>query len=187
MLVAASRRCNKTLRGQDLFAERDMPPPRSKPAKCAGSSNAGGLDAAAYVRRMGVAALECRHTRGRAPSRPQNAPIAERLMNDAQGSFISFYLREIKSEDRMNHRQTIREISKRLPRLKRRDVAEVLEVMTELWLDELAQPGQTVTVADLGKLVVEVQTMRSGGVIKRRLQELRGNEAPKIHKRVYVR
>ena len=87
----------------------------------------------------------------------------------------------------MNHRQTIAEISKRLPRLKRRDVAEVLEVMTELWLDELAQPGQTVTVADLGKLVVEVQTMRSGGVIKRRLQELRGNEAPKIHKRVYVR
>jgi hypothetical protein len=56
----------------------------------------------------------------------------------------------------MNHRQTIREISKRLPRLKRRDVAEVLEVMTELWLDELARPGQTVTVADLSKLVMEI-------------------------------
>jgi nucleoid DNA-binding protein len=76
----------------------------------------------------------------------------------------------------MNHLQTIAEISKRLPRLKRRDVAEVLEVMTELWLEELAQPGQTVTVSDLGKLVVEVQTVRSGGAVGRRML-----------KRVYVR
>jgi nucleoid DNA-binding protein len=76
----------------------------------------------------------------------------------------------------MNHRQTVTEITKRLPRLKRRDVAEVLEVMTELWLEELAQPGQTVTVADLGKLLVEVQTFRSGGAVGRRTV-----------KRVYVR
>ena len=76
----------------------------------------------------------------------------------------------------MNHRQTITEISKRLPRLKRRAVAEVLEVMAELWLEELAQPGQTVTVADLGKLLVEVQTFRSGGVVGQRTV-----------KRVYVR
>ncbi|MEO8613194.1 MAG: HU family DNA-binding protein [Chloroflexota bacterium] len=76
----------------------------------------------------------------------------------------------------MNHRQTVAEISKRLPRLKRRDVAEVLEIMTELWLEELAQPGQTITVADLGKLTVEVQTVRSGGAVGRR-----------ILKRVYVR
>jgi len=76
----------------------------------------------------------------------------------------------------MNHRQTVTEISKRLPRLKRRDVAEVLEVMTELWLEELAQLGQTVTVADLGKLMVEVQTVRSGGAVGRRTLQ-----------RVYVR
>jgi len=76
----------------------------------------------------------------------------------------------------MNHHQTVTEISKRLPRLKRRDVAEVLEVMAELWLEELAQPGQTVTVADLGKLAVEVQSFRSGGAVGRRTV-----------KRVYVR
>jgi nucleoid DNA-binding protein len=76
----------------------------------------------------------------------------------------------------MNHRQTIAEISKRLPRLKRRDVAVVLEVMTELWLEELAQPGQTVTVADLGKLAVELQSFRSGGAVGQRTV-----------KRVYVR
>ncbi|MDX1991993.1 MAG: HU family DNA-binding protein [bacterium] len=76
----------------------------------------------------------------------------------------------------MNHRQTITEISKRLPRLKRRDVAEVVEVMVELWLEKLAQPGQTVTVADLGKLLVEVQSFRSGGAVGRRTV-----------KRIYVR
>ena len=76
----------------------------------------------------------------------------------------------------MNHRQTITAISKRLPRLKRRDVAAVLEVMAELWLKELAQPGQAVTVADLGKLQVEVQSFRSGGAVGRRTV-----------KRVYVR
>jgi nucleoid DNA-binding protein len=76
----------------------------------------------------------------------------------------------------MNHRETVAEISKRLPRLKRRDVAEVLEIMAELWLEALAQPGQTVTVADMGKLLVEVQTFRSGGAVGRRTV-----------KRVYVR
>jgi len=76
----------------------------------------------------------------------------------------------------MNHHQTVTEISKRLPRLKRRDVAKVVEVMTELWLEELTQPGQTVTVADLGKLLVEVQSFRSGGAVGRRTV-----------KRVYVR
>ncbi|MBC8170061.1 MAG: HU family DNA-binding protein [Anaerolineae bacterium] len=87
----------------------------------------------------------------------------------------------------MNHRQTIAEISKRLPRLKRRDVAEVLEVMAELWTQELSNPGQTVTVADLGKLVIEVQTFRSGGAVRQRLQQLHGSKAPKTLKRLYVR
>ena len=48
----------------------------SKPAKCAGSSCAGGLDAAACVRRMGVLALGCHYTRGRDGSRPPNTPPA---------------------------------------------------------------------------------------------------------------
>ncbi|MCB9451482.1 MAG: hypothetical protein H6672_08580 [Anaerolineaceae bacterium] len=87
----------------------------------------------------------------------------------------------------MNHRQTVAKISKRLPRLKRRDVAEVLEVMAELWLTELAQPGHTVTVAGLGKLVVEVQTLRSAGAVRRRLQQIHGTYAPETFQRIYVR
>ncbi len=87
----------------------------------------------------------------------------------------------------MNHRQTIAEISRRLPRLKRRDIAEVLAVMAELWLDELAQPDQSVTVADLGKLMVEVQTFHIGGSVKQRLQQLHDSAAPNTLKRIYVR
>jgi len=87
----------------------------------------------------------------------------------------------------MNHSKTIREISKRLPRLKRHDVAEVLEVMAELWINVLTQPGQTVTVGDLGKLVVDIQNVQVGGAIRQHLQRTRGEKAPKTLKRVYVR
>jgi len=87
----------------------------------------------------------------------------------------------------MNHQQTVREISRRLPRLERRDVAEVLDIMAELWLEALAQLGTTVTLGDLGKLVVEVQTIHSSGVIQQRLQKHHGDAAPKTLKRVYVR
>ena len=87
----------------------------------------------------------------------------------------------------MNHSKTIQEISKRLPRLKRRDIAEVLEVMTELWCKTLSQPGQTVTVSNLGKLMVDVQDIRVGGAIRQQLRQKHGSAAPKTLKRVYVR
>ena len=41
--------------------------------------------------------------------------------------------------------------------------------------------------ADLGKLVVEVQTLKSGGAIKHYLQQKHGAAAPKTLKRIYVR
>jgi len=87
----------------------------------------------------------------------------------------------------VNHSKTVREISKRLPRLKRRDVAEVLEVMTELWCKTLSQPGQTVTIGDLGKLMIDVQDVKIGGAIRQQLQQKHGSAAPNILKRLYVR
>lgn len=68
----------------------------------------------------------------------------------------------------MTHNQLMREIAWRLPRLKRRDIAEVLAVQNELWLAALAQPDGAITLGDLGKLVVEVQTMRAGGIVGQR-------------------
>lgn len=72
----------------------------------------------------------------------------------------------------MTHNELVREISRRLPRMKKRDVAEVLEVMTELWPKEWAQ-GTAVTVANLDKLTVKVQQMRSGGFMRLRLKASR--------------
>jgi nucleoid DNA-binding protein len=65
----------------------------------------------------------------------------------------------------MNHEAMIATIHRHLPRLKRRDVAEVLEVMQEQWLKTLCK-GESITVGNLGKLVVEVQHMKAGGVLK---------------------
>jgi nucleoid DNA-binding protein len=87
----------------------------------------------------------------------------------------------------MNHQELVSAISKRLPYLKRRDVAAVLEVMTELWLAELVQPGQTITLADLGKLSVEVQTFHVRGSVRRHMEHFHGSETPETVKRVYVR
>ncbi len=87
----------------------------------------------------------------------------------------------------MNHRETVSAIHQRLPHLKRREVAEVLEVLAELWLEALAQPGGIVIVADLGKLSAEVQSLRSAGAIRQRLEATHGKAAPQMLKRVYVR
>jgi nucleoid DNA-binding protein len=65
----------------------------------------------------------------------------------------------------MNHAETVREIALRLPRLKRRDVAEVLAVMHEVWLDALANADE-VTVGDLGKLVVQHQEFVGRGAVR---------------------
>jgi len=63
----------------------------------------------------------------------------------------------------MNHCQLVREIARRLPRLKRRDITEVLAVQHELWLADLSLPEGSITLGDLGKLVVEVQQKAGGG------------------------
>ncbi|HUN09087.1 MAG TPA: hypothetical protein PLQ56_20945 [Aggregatilineales bacterium] len=73
----------------------------------------------------------------------------------------------------MTHRQLVREIARRLPRLKRREIAEVLAVQHELWLAALSQEDGCITLGDLGKLVVEVQQMQAAGVVgRRRLKRL---------------
>ena len=76
----------------------------------------------------------------------------------------------------MNHETMIATIHRHLPRLKRRDVAEVLDVMQEQWVKTLAE-GDSITVGNLGKLMVEIQDMNAGGVLK----------THKKLKRLYVR
>ena len=66
----------------------------------------------------------------------------------------------------MYHRDVIASIARRLPHRTRRDVAEVVELLTEVWSEELIK-GREVIVPDIGRLSIEVQDMRAGGALGR--------------------
>lgn len=86
----------------------------------------------------------------------------------------------------MNHRQTVQAVARRLPHLQRHTVAEVLELVAEVWAEELAQPGSQVTLINLGKLSVDAQQMRVGGAVRDRLEAEHGI-APTTRLRLYYR
>lgn len=83
----------------------------------------------------------------------------------------------------MNHRQVIREVAGRFPDLTQHQIAEVLDVLIEVWRAELAQPGGEVVIRDFGKLTVEVQHMRNAGAVRTQM----GSAAPDRLTRLYFR
>lgn len=66
----------------------------------------------------------------------------------------------------MNKRQLVKYIAKRLPFTTIRQVEEVLEVAAEVWADELAQPCGQALVPGIGRLSIEVQTIRAAGAVR---------------------
>jgi nucleoid DNA-binding protein len=83
----------------------------------------------------------------------------------------------------MNHRQVIREVARRFPDLTQRQIAEVLDVLVEVWRAELGQPGGEVVIRDFGKLIVEVQRMKNSGAVRTQM----GSAAPERLTRLYFR
>ncbi len=83
----------------------------------------------------------------------------------------------------MNHRQAIREVARHFPDLTQRQIAEVFEVLVEVWRAELAQPGAEVVIRDFGKLTVEVQWMKNSGAVRTQM----GSTAPDRLMRLYFR
>jgi nucleoid DNA-binding protein len=85
------------------------------------------------------------------------------------------------------HRDVIAEVARRLPHQKRRDVSEVIEVVTEVWFEELASGGE-VSLPDIGRLSIEVQDMAAGGALAShgRLRRVYGRfrPTPKLKERV---
>lgn len=61
-------------------------------------------------------------------------------------------------------REVIAEVAQRLPHCTQRDVDEVVEVLTEVWLKELLA-GESVIVPDIGRLSIEVQALRASGAL----------------------
>ncbi|MFQ3659293.1 MAG: HU family DNA-binding protein [Anaerolineae bacterium] len=83
----------------------------------------------------------------------------------------------------MNHRQVIKQVARCFPDLTQHQIAEVLEVLVEVWRAELAQPGGEVVIRDFGRLTVEVQHMRNAGAVRTQM----GSAAPEHLTRLYFR
>jgi nucleoid DNA-binding protein len=79
----------------------------------------------------------------------------------------------------MRHRDLIAAIARHLPHQTQRDVEEVIDVLIELVQDELAR-GEEVSLPDIGKLSVDVRTVRVSGVVRQRL----GPAAPPTLRRI---
>ncbi len=84
----------------------------------------------------------------------------------------------------MYHRDVIAKVARRLPHQTRRDVNEVIEVLTEVWFEELASGGDVV-LPDIGRLSIEVQDMTAGGALashgrlrQRRIRRVYGRFRP---------
>ncbi len=87
----------------------------------------------------------------------------------------------------MSYRKTITEIARRLPHRSQREVAEVLDVLRDLWLAELVQPCKTIALFDLGILSVEVQELQTAGAVRQTLQDKFGDRYPDHIQRIYGR
>jgi len=87
----------------------------------------------------------------------------------------------------MNTHQTATYIARRLPDLRKRDVQDVLEILTELWQVELAKPDGEIHISGLGTLYVETHRVRCTGVIRQTLQAKYGANAPTTLERRSIR
>ena len=79
----------------------------------------------------------------------------------------------------MYHRDVIAKIARRLPHRTQRDVAEMVEILIEVWSEELLT-GSEVIVPDIGRLSIEVQDMQAGGALNKyeRLRRVYGRFRP---------
>jgi nucleoid DNA-binding protein len=82
-------------------------------------------------------------------------------------------------ERNVYHRDVIAKIARRLPHRTQRDVAEVVEILTEVWSEELLN-GKEIIVPDVGRLSIEVQNMQAGGALGKhgRLRRVYGRFRP---------
>jgi len=82
----------------------------------------------------------------------------------------------------MYHRDVIAKIARRLPHRTQRDVAEVVEILTEVWSEELMNRKEII-VPEIGRLSIEVQDMQAGGALGKhgRLRRVYGRFRPTPH------
>jgi nucleoid DNA-binding protein len=86
----------------------------------------------------------------------------------------------------MHHDETIAAVARRLYRFSRRDVAEVLEVLVEVWQEALLQSDTAIHIKGLGKLRVDEQEIATPQSVKE-LLAAQYKEVPMTIKRYYFR
>jgi nucleoid DNA-binding protein len=87
----------------------------------------------------------------------------------------------------MNHQELVAAIARRLPHRSRREVAEVLEVMIDICIEQLSQPGRVVQITDLGKFSIDVHRLQVSGAVRKTLIEHHGEDQPEILNRIVGR
>ena len=87
----------------------------------------------------------------------------------------------------MFHREVMTYIARRLPHRSQRDVREVIDLLIEVWSDELTK-GNEILLPTIGKLSIEVQDLQAGGALAHqgRLQRVYGRfrPTPKLKKHI---
>ncbi len=86
----------------------------------------------------------------------------------------------------MNHDQLVAAVALRLYRYSRKDVAEILDVFTEVCQAELIQPDGVIHIRGLGRLHVQEQEVSSRGAVESLLRD-KGQPVPPTVKRYYFR
>ena len=69
----------------------------------------------------------------------------------------------------MNYNQTVAAVARKLRQRSRHEVREMLDVLLDVWREELLRPGGYIRIDALGKLYVEQQTMRVPGAVRQTL------------------
>ena len=87
----------------------------------------------------------------------------------------------------MNHTEMVNEVARRLYKLTRQEVDEIVEVMLEVWQAELEQPAGYIHLRSFGRLQVQHQQINNNGAIRQTMQRTRGAAAPTRLHRYYFR
>lgn len=64
----------------------------------------------------------------------------------------------------MIHKEVIAYIARRLPHQQQRDIREVIDLLMEVWSDELMNSNEVI-LPTIGKLSIEIQDMQAGGAL----------------------
>jgi hypothetical protein len=86
----------------------------------------------------------------------------------------------------MHHDETVAAVARKLYRFSKNDVAEVLEVLIEIWQGYLLQPDAVIHIKGLGRLRIDEQQIATNVAVKR-LLEAQQKAVPDTLKRYYFR